>query len=64
MPGFASFQIGQKFTIYLYQLIDRKFTDARSLLSIGLLSPGSCVNVVSSLWPQVVPHLKALITNL
>ena len=49
MPGFDSFQIGQKITIYqliyvINELVSsKKFTNVRSLLSIGLLSPGSTV---------------------
>ena len=49
MPGLASFQKGQKFTIYrliyvINELVSgKKFTNARSLLSTGLLSPGSTV---------------------
>ena len=47
MLGFASFQNRQKFTIYqliyvINELVSgKKFTNARSLLSSGLLSPGS-----------------------
>ena len=49
MPGFPSFKNGQKFTIYqliyvINELVSgKKFTNARSLLSSGLLSPGSTV---------------------
>ena len=49
MPGFASFQNGQSFTIYpliyvINELVSgKKFTIARSLLSIGLLSSGLTV---------------------
>ena len=49
MPGFAFFQNGQKFTIYqliyvMNELVSsKKFTNARSLLSIGLLSSGLTV---------------------
>ena len=49
MPGFPSFKKGQKFTIYqliyvMNELVStKKFTNARSLLSIGLLSSGLTV---------------------
>ena len=49
MPGLASFQKGQKFTIYrsiyvINELVSgKKFTNARSLLFTSLLSPGSTV---------------------
>ena len=49
MPGLAFFQNGQKFTIYqliyvINELVSsKKFTNARSLLSIGLLSSGLTV---------------------
>ena len=49
MPGLALLQIGQKFTIYqmiyvINELVSgKKFTNARSLLSSGLLSQGSTV---------------------
>ena len=47
--SFASFQNGEKFTIYqliyvINELVSgKKFTNSRSLLSSGLLSPGSTV---------------------
>ena len=49
MPGLSSFQNRQKFTIYqmiyvINELVSgKKFTNARSLLSSGLVSPGSTV---------------------
>ena len=52
---FYNFQIEQTFTTYqlIYVMNElgsgRKFTNARSLLSIGLLSPGSTV-IQHTLW--------------
>jgi len=46
MPGLASFQNLQKFAIYQFVYVidelvgSKKFTNARSLLSSGLLLPG------------------------
>ena len=54
----AVFQNGQKFTIYqliyvINELVSgKKFTNARSLLSIGLLSPGSTVYRILSIPAQ------------
>ena len=60
MPGLASIQKGQKFTIYrliyvINELVSgKKFTNARSLLSTGLLSPGSTVlGKIAKWWLEV-----------
>ena len=65
MPGLASFENGQKFTIYqmiyvINELVSgKKFTNARSLLSSGLLLPGSTV-VFVCLKEYAVLHLSII----